>query len=108
LKVNHYQTICLIHNNQLKGKILPMPDGEQSSCYLVEIIEEKIQRQKEESNVGCMIVVPKDKAFKYIKKVEGDKSETRVVFNIQDIVVQYQDIKDPRVLQLTRHSAKKK
>jgi len=93
MKVGPYQTIRLIYDYQLRGKVLPMPEGEQSTCYLVEIIEEG-STQHGKSNIGCKVIVPKDKIFKYSKKDDDEKVEMQVIFDISEVLAQYQDVKD--------------
>ena len=95
MNVGSYQTISLIDAEQLKGKILQMPGGDTNPFYLVEILEE--YGTSKHSNVGCKVIVPRDKVFKYSKKNEAEISESQVIFDDCDIIAQYKDRDDKRV-----------
>lgn len=95
MKVGPFQTLCLIDGDQLRGKILTMPDGDLSEYYLVEITEEK--KSGKSDNLGCQVIVSKDKVLKYTKKYEGEKSEQQVIFDQYDVIAQYKNRDDDKV-----------
>jgi len=90
--------MCLVDRDQLKGKILTMPGGDGMPYYLVEIIE--IADLDNEKFVGCQVIVPKDKVFKYIYKPQGKIQQQEVIFDRYQVVAQYKDRDDGRVFSL--------
>ena len=100
MKVGPFQTLALVDCDQLRGKILVMPDGDLSGYYLAEIIEEKKHREGTD-RIGCKVLVSKDKVIKYTKKSEGEKSELQVIFDQLDVVAQFKNPGEEKVFEFS-------
>lgn len=83
MKIESHQKMELINGDQVRGKRLAMEDPE---YYLVEITEQL----KVDSNVGCKVIVPKDKVFKYSHKEKEDGGYVQyVIFEQYEVIAQF-------------------
>ena len=90
MKVGLYQTIELVEIDQIKGKILEMPGGDGCPYFLVEVIELHPDNECQD-NLGCQVLVPKDRVFKYTRGIKAEIAQQEVIFDLLAVVAQYKD-----------------
>ena len=92
MNVGPYQTLELVQTEQVRGKVLPNPGGEDGRHFLVEILE----TSTEHDWLGLKVIVAKEDVVKYQQKDKGENTFPAVIFDEHDILAQYAEPDDER------------